>query len=159
MHYRFVLDSMMGKEARWLRILGYDVIYNSYLDDNKIIKIIESSTRILITRDYRLFIKCIKYNLPAIYISKPGITRFLRTFNKLFFLHKNIDFKYSRCPECNGKLLKVWKKRIKSVIPTYIYIRHNIFYQCIECSHIYWLGRHIKNMQKFLGEIDEFEDK
>ncbi|MEM3209784.1 MAG: Mut7-C RNAse domain-containing protein, partial [Saccharolobus sp.] len=32
---KFVVDTMLGKVARWLRIMGYDVTYSNKLEDWK----------------------------------------------------------------------------------------------------------------------------
>ncbi|MCD6563611.1 MAG: hypothetical protein J7K23_06840 [Thermoproteales archaeon] len=155
MKYSFILDSMMGKEARWLRILGYNVLYDKYLEDKKITTLLYNTNRLLITRDVELFKKCIKNGLTAIYTSTTDICHFLHVFKKYVSMNIYIDFKQTRCPKCNGKLIIVNKRKIRNKVSSYIYIRQNIFYQCIECGHIYWLGRHLKNMQRILGDINE----
>jgi len=36
-HTKFVADIMVGKLARYLRMCGFDVVYDNYYDDVKII--------------------------------------------------------------------------------------------------------------------------
>ncbi|MGC8936370.1 MAG: DUF5615 family PIN-like protein, partial [Candidatus Methanomethylicaceae archaeon] len=52
---RFVADAMLGRLARWLRLLGYDTAYDQTLDDEKLIEIAKRENRILLTRDGKLF--------------------------------------------------------------------------------------------------------
>ncbi len=49
--HRFVADAMVGKLARWLRVLGVDVIYDTSLDDHQLVALARSENRILLTRD------------------------------------------------------------------------------------------------------------
>jgi Uncharacterized conserved protein len=38
---RFIVDTMLGNLARWLRILGYDTIYSPTMEDWAILRIAE----------------------------------------------------------------------------------------------------------------------
>ena len=49
---RFVADRMLGKLAKWLRVLGYDVIYLRQAGNGEILARIREG-RILVTRDRR----------------------------------------------------------------------------------------------------------
>jgi len=51
---RFVADAMVGKLARWLRVLGLDVLYDSTLDDRQLIALARREGRVLLTRDVPL---------------------------------------------------------------------------------------------------------
>ena len=46
---RFIADAMLGKLARWLRLLGYDTLY-SQESDSIIAQHARSQERILLTR-------------------------------------------------------------------------------------------------------------
>ncbi len=45
---------MLGSLARWLRVLGYDVSYDSQLDDAALVEQAIREERIILTRDRRL---------------------------------------------------------------------------------------------------------
>ncbi|MBA3043717.1 hypothetical protein FP804_01105, partial [archaeon] len=49
---RFVADTMLGRLARWLRLLGFDVLYPETADDKELLKI--AGERIIFTRDKEL---------------------------------------------------------------------------------------------------------
>jgi len=158
--YRFIADSMMGKEAKWLRILGYYTFYESSIDDIYLVELASKRKNgVLITRDRELFHKGVDANIYVFYMFFANINRFIDSFKRFFSSNIEIDFSKTRCPKCNGKLIKVlFKRKIKQIIPSYIYMRYNIFYQCIRCGQIYWPGSHLKNMKKVLaGEISEYE--
>ncbi len=45
---------MVGKLARWLRVLGVDVSYDTSLDDHELLALARREKRILLTRDQPL---------------------------------------------------------------------------------------------------------
>ncbi|HKM51591.1 MAG TPA: Mut7-C RNAse domain-containing protein, partial [Candidatus Bathyarchaeia archaeon] len=44
---RFLLDGMLGKLTRWLRILGYDAEYSKNSSDNNLLSQAKDESRIL----------------------------------------------------------------------------------------------------------------
>ena len=48
---------MVGKLARWLRLLGFDVSYYSKIEDAKLIELAANENRIILTRDHELINK------------------------------------------------------------------------------------------------------
>ena len=61
---RFFADSMLGKLARWLRIIGYDTLYDSSISDEEIISRSIKEDRIILTRDTLL-------------VKRRGVSRYL----------------------------------------------------------------------------------
>src|SRR5262244_445141 len=51
---RFLADRMVGKLARWLRILGYDTIYLPQLSPEGVMREARRQGRLILTRDTRL---------------------------------------------------------------------------------------------------------
>lgn len=47
---KFIADVMLGKLARYLRILGYDTLYSSQMDEEELIRNAIAQKRILLTR-------------------------------------------------------------------------------------------------------------
>ena len=50
----FAVDKMLGRLARWLRILGHDVAYGPHLSGRTLVDCARRERRLLLTRDTRL---------------------------------------------------------------------------------------------------------
>ena len=51
---RFAVDRMLGRLARWLRLLGFDASYRADLPGNRLLTLAAREDRIVLTRDTRL---------------------------------------------------------------------------------------------------------
>jgi uncharacterized protein with PIN domain len=51
----FILDGMLGKLARWLRMMGHDVKYSNKMDDAELLVIAKKDSRVLLTKDFALY--------------------------------------------------------------------------------------------------------
>jgi len=51
---RFAVDEMMGKLARWMRMMGLDVEHRRPFPDDELLELSRAEGRIVITRDRRL---------------------------------------------------------------------------------------------------------
>src|SRR5690242_13525127 len=45
---------MLGRLARWLRVLGYDTVFDASLDDRALVQLADVEDRVLLTRDRHL---------------------------------------------------------------------------------------------------------
>jgi len=45
--FRFIADQMLGRLAKWLRLLGYDTLYLNPAPDGKLIEIAKEQNRVL----------------------------------------------------------------------------------------------------------------
>ena len=51
---KFAADRMLGRLAKWLRIIGQDVIYGRHLTGYGLIRAARAENRLILTRDRRL---------------------------------------------------------------------------------------------------------
>ncbi|NLF02923.1 MAG: hypothetical protein GX601_18320 [Anaerolineales bacterium] len=51
---RLLLDGMLGRLAKWLRLLGYDAEYDNSASDTELARRARAEGRVLLTRDYEL---------------------------------------------------------------------------------------------------------
>ena len=140
---KFVADVMLGRVARWLRILGYDTLYFSNAGDDELIYIALTQKRILLTRDTELA----KNAGSCGYLVRANeLWAQLREIKNHFGLHTKI--RLVRCPICNGEIVPVPRDEVKNKVPTYTFLTHDQFWRCTNCGKIYWRGSHTKLAEK-----------
>lgn len=136
----FIADVMVGRLARWLRVLGIDVIYSNTLQDDEIMKIAVSEDRIILTRDVAFAERRGKAHR-LLFIERNDWQSQLRQVIEAYDLK---DFKIlSRCIECNSSLDVVDKESIAEKVPPYVYQTQDRFSHCPSCDRIYWRGTHV----------------
>lgn len=143
MELSFIVDGMLGKLCRWLRMLGYDTLYLGSSDsDNELIKLALESSRILLTRDFQLYRKALKSNVKAIYVKSGIVEDQLRQLALDCGIELSMNFNCSRCPLCNHPLKRISVNEISNRIPESVKLNSKIFWFCDNCSKIYWIGKH-----------------
>ncbi len=151
--YEFVVDAMLGKLAKWLRVLGYSTFYNPKVSDDNLLRIAKNYNAILITRDKGLYNKAISLAIKVIFFENIDLVSMLKRLLSLKYIDAKIDFNKTRCPKCNSKLIIVDKNEIKDKVPKFVFEKYNIFLLCPNCYNIYWPGKHYKNMVKTLSRL------
>ena len=146
---KFAADTMLGKLAKWLRLLGYDTFYKNKIKPVTLLSIAQSEGRIIITRNY-YFLKH-PFPVPIIFLHSDILEKQLLEINEKYFLRKNKSF--SRCPICNRVTTPIDKEYVKKLVPKYVFSTHENFHQCIRCGKIYWRGTHLERALAFLGKM------
>jgi uncharacterized protein with PIN domain len=127
MTQKFIVDAMLGKLARWLRILGYDTLYYKDAEDWRIVKRAEEDKRIVVTRDRGLCNRARKRGVECfLVVPDTEVERTLAELAVKYALYLDVNPEASRCTECNGIL----EKRDKNL------------WRCTRCGKEYWKGRH-----------------
>lgn len=152
MRKRFVVDSMLGHLARWLRILGYDTIYSRNFSDWQLLRIARSSGRILVTRDKGLHWRARKQGIRSVLIESTHNVERLAELASKVGLELALDPRQSRCPLCNGDLKEASRNAVKGRVPERTLEYVDEFYVCTRCGKIYWEGSHWSNMRRMLQD-------
>lgn len=144
---------MLGTISKKLRMLGFDCKYDSAIDDDYLILGAKKEGRIIITKDVRLAENAIQHDVMAIKLrAKTEKEQLVEIARKIGW--KKFDLQYCRCSLCNGVLNIVSKDQIMQKIPPRTLEFAEKFWQCNTCSHIYWVGTHIRNMERLIAEIN-----
>lgn len=152
----FIVDAMLGKLAKKLRLLGYDSLYSSSMDDDMILQLAKNENRILITKDVPLIRKAKKKKIWNVQItSDDEIEQFLQINKKENLGKCTVSGGNSRCPRCNGKLQYIEKNEVSDKVPAGVLENMKDFWKCTKCEKIYWEGTHIKNLQQFAMKLNE----
>jgi len=140
---------MLGRLAKWLRLMGFDVLYSPDIQDRELIKIAREQERTILTRDTRL--------VKSRGIKEPVFIESDDVFRQLLQMKDVLDFYDSaplgRCERCNGPLSAVaQKKEIRDLVPDYVYHNFERFVQCQVCANVYWEGSHYRKIREKIEE-------
>lgn len=150
---KFIVDNMLGSIARWLRILGYDTVYDRNAEDWAIVRRAQLEGRIIVTKDKGLHNRALKNGVRSILVWEEDIADVLAHIAVVAGIKLSVDFDKTRCPEDNTPLVKVAnKEKIKDKVPPRVYSLHEDFWECPRCGKVYWIGRHWRQIEKILGE-------
>jgi len=139
---KFAADAMLGKLAKWLRIMGYDTIYLSRCQPAAIRTLIEEG-RIFLTRDTRwegTFEK-------VVFIFSDDVKEQLGQLKKEGRLESKDEAWFTRCMLCNSVLGEAPPETARENVPEYVFFEHpgGIRF-CPSCRRFFWPGSHKKKM-------------
>lgn len=147
---QFVLDNHLGRLAYYLRMLGFDCLYDNQYQDEELARISNQQARILLTRDRRLLMRnLVVYGyLVRSKIPRQQLNEVLQRYN----LFERIA-PFRRCMRCNGLLQEVSKNEIIDRLQPLTQKYFNEFRTCQQCGQIYWQGSHYERMRKLINQV------
>ncbi len=144
---RFIADAMLGRLARWLRILGYDTAYLQHIPDEDLVRRALAEQRTILTRDRSLEsewwvtgIHCVAAEEPLAQLAEVTVKFGLDPRARLF----------TRCSRCNHLLVAVDRSEAARHVPTRTLETAERFQRCPGCGRFYWEGSHTARMQHVL---------
>ncbi len=148
---KFVVDTHLGKLARYLRLLGFDTVYGNTLEDNEIIRISQNDNRIIITRDKGI----LKTNsvTHGYYVRSQKPKEQLNEVIRRFHLELSVK-PFTVCSVCNGEIVNIAKDKISGQLKSLTKKHYNRFFMCRECKKIYWEGSHYKRIKNFIDSLN-----
>ncbi|MBE7415786.1 MAG: Mut7-C RNAse domain-containing protein [Deltaproteobacteria bacterium] len=149
---RFFADSMLGKLARWMRTLGYDVEYDPHIDDGELVRRAAAGERVVLTRDTRL-IKRKALRGRAFFVKSDRIKEQLKEVASAYPPEKGLLL--TRCLRCNAVLEDVSRESVREKVPPYVYATQGEFSACPACERTYWGGTHRARMIEELNKMLE----
>jgi len=151
---RFIADAMLGRLARWLRLLGFDTLYYPHISDSDLLTFALREGRVLLTRDTH-FLKM--KNLSSLFFVRPGDPlEQVKDVLKAFAPKKTGP---GRCAHCNGILVEVGERdSIRDVVPEYVFLHRSDFLRCKACGNVYWEGTHLRRFREMLQTLFKNED-
>lgn len=152
---RFVLDAHLGRLARYLRLLGFDSLYENDLGDRELARISADERRILLTRDLGILKRkkithgyYVRETQPRVQLSEV-----VRRFD---LLAKMAPF--SRCMRCNGELQVADKEAVADRLPEGTERHFDDFRICSHCEQVYWKGAHFERLSKLIEDVRSSAD-
>ncbi len=146
----FAVDCMLGKLAKWLRILGFDTLYFRFIEDSALLMMAQEEDRILLTRDRDLFRRAGREH--AFFISSEAWRSQLEQVLESFDLKERTAV-FSRCLECNHSLRVLSRSAAGNLAPSHVLEKALSFSLCPGCGRVFWKGTHQKRMQRMIEQI------
>lgn len=148
---RFAADSMLGRLAKALRMLGFDVSYDPFIEDSELIEQARGQNRVLLTRDTGLLRR---RGLPRlVFVESDHLREQLAQVARELGLKLDKRAALTRCIVCNEPLEEVTREQVREQVPPYVYATQRAFARCRGCGRIYWPGTHVEAMQRKIEEL------
>jgi uncharacterized protein with PIN domain len=141
---RLAADRMLGRLARWLRLLGADVTFDPQLGGGDLLRSARAEERIVLTRDKRL-----RTAPDVIWLQANDVRGQMRETLARVPIDSDA-LALTRCSRCNAILHPVSRELVVRRVPPFVYASQERFAQCDECGRIYWDATH---PERILGEL------
>lgn len=147
---RFLLDNHLGRLAAYLRMLGFDCLYQNDFSDEELAQLLQQEERILLSRDRRLLMRKV--------VTHGYCPRSLDPLEQLtevvgrFALAGRIA-PFHRCLRCNHPLATVSKEQVLDRLEPLTKQYFDAFKICPACKQIYWKGSHFERMQEIIQTL------
>ncbi len=146
---RLLLDVMLGKLARYLRMCGYDAAYALDRDeeaDDRLLAMARTEGRTLVTRDRGLANRM----SDSVLLTARDIEDQLRELRDAGF-HLELTDRPARCGQCNGVVEQV---AAGESTPGYAPdTSETAIWRCVDCGQYFWKGSHWDDVGETLGQL------
>lgn len=134
---RFLVDLMLMRLGRWLRLLGQDAANPKGSGDEEILSQAREECRTIITRDRELYRSCRRADVGCMLIRSSKISDQLMEMAEAGIA---LQIDPQRCTLCNSLLQEVESEPPRK-------------WECPVCNKLYWQGGHWEKMEKMLESI------
>ncbi len=150
---KFVADCMLGRLAKWLKILGFDVLYFSKAEDRDLVDIARREARVLLTRDTGLIERTAKRPNRLFVRSDDWEEQVVQVLDDLGLWDEVRP--NTRCLECNLPLKPLTKERARNLVTPYVHEHASSFAVCPDCGRVFWQGTHYGDMERKIEALLE----
>jgi uncharacterized protein with PIN domain len=149
---RFICDVHLGRLARRLRPLGFDVAYRNDFDDPDIVDTALDERRIILTCDRGIF-KMRRVTHGYFVRSRDVNEQVIEVLQRLDLA--SLIAPFTRCTGCNGLIQSVTKGAVLEQIPPNVAEKYDDYFRCEGCGKVYWKGSHFDRLQAYVSEVIE----
>ena len=135
---------MLGKLARWLRILGYDTSYFHNIEDRELVERARAGGRLVLTRDRGMAASAGQWQV--LLVVDERLEGQLHQVIGDLGLRLRREQLFSRCIECGGPIEPLPAEKARGRVPDYVQATQSEFSSCPNCSKIYWNSTHVSAM-------------
>lgn len=149
----FIADSMLGRLARWLRILGYDTAYEKVITDEALVERTVREGRWLLTRDRRLVLRKLLRGRHTL-LDADDVAGQLRQLHRDLAIDLDLTHQRAyRCAGCNVLLTSISHADAAPLVPPFVAQEHREFLRCPRCRRLFWPGTHWQDFNRRLTAI------
>lgn len=148
MDIRFIADRNLGTLAKWLRILGYDTLYERGNADFDFLRKGSEEQRVVLTRKQDLTHH--RPVIPMVVVKADHAPDQLAEVLEALKIIPNPMKRMTLCLRCNTLLEAIPKEAAEGLVPVYVYQTYGQFRMCPLCGRIYWPGTHCKRVKERL---------
>jgi uncharacterized protein with PIN domain len=141
---------MLGRLARWLRVVGQDAAYGPHLSGAALVGLARREGRTILTRDTRLVRR--RDLPPHLFIESEHFREQLRQVIGTFGLEVGPGV-FTRCLDCNQPLREVDRARVHLRVPPFVWATQDRFVTCPRCRRLFWPATHLARMRDELAHL------
>jgi uncharacterized protein with PIN domain len=147
----FLLDKTLGRLARWLRVLGYDAVWDAVSSPWDLLRRADAEGRVILTRDTLLVQRreVRRGVVRALLVHDDHLVDQLRQLRVELGLRRRGD---PRCMVCNGVLEVMRQEEVQGRVPLYVAATECDFRYCRACNRITWPATHWEGMMRILEQ-------
>ncbi len=150
---RFVVDVMLGKLARWLRVLGFDA-RTQHLQNRSQVESLVAGGLIPVTRKESL------REVPGVVFieNDAGFEQVKELVSRLHISKREFRL-FTRCNVCNAELDLIRREEAFGSVPDFVFETAADFRKCPKCGRVYWAGSHRGRMLDKLESLGEWDSR
>lgn len=148
----FMIDHMLVKLGKYLRIIGYDAAWDLQVRTHELISRANAEGRIFLTRNTHIAEQYPRAVRLLILHETDPVEQFKKVLAE--FRLDPQERLFSKCIRCNVFLEKVSdKEKIRPLVHPNVYTRFDSFFTCPGCGTVFWKGTHVANTCRKLGLV------
>lgn len=144
---KFAADRTLVRLAKWLRLMGADVLCRGSLSSAETLHLAREQGRHMLTRDKRL-----RTAADVLYIESHLFRDQIREVMAQFPFDPR-QRAFTRCSCCNGILREVGRDIVVRRVPPFVYAAHEKFALCDGCGRVYWGATHLERARRELESM------
>ena len=148
MELRFIVDRNLGTLAKWLRIVGYDTLYERGDRDLDFLKKAAEEGRVALTRKRDLARRPHAVRLVVVKADRAP-DQLAEVLEALEIIPDPMK-RMTLCLRCNTPLEAIPKETVEGLVPAYVYRKYMQFRRCPLCGRIFWPGTHRERVDERL---------
>lgn len=149
MEVKLLADSMLGRLARWFRVMGYDIHFQPSYADEALHRLVREGRRLL-SRN-----RALESTFPdVLIIHSDRVERQLHEAVEGLGLAPDRSRWFSRCLVCNVPLTEAgFEERLENVPDYILYENPTGIRHCASCNRYFWPGTH---REKMLWQLEDW---